>query len=60
MPDKASEQVNVTVTSVLFQPAAFGAGRGAAEMKGADWSMLSVTLVLAVLPALSTACPEMT
>jgi hypothetical protein len=46
-------------TSELFHPAALGAGVTKAEIEGAVLSMFSVTLVLAVLPALSTACPEM-
>src|SRR5262249_33823653 len=48
------------VTSDLFQPAAFGAGLACAEIVGGVRSMAKVTLALAVLPALSTACPVTT
>src|SRR5207248_11662696 len=46
----------MTVTSVLFQPLLV-AGVGVAVMDGLVWSMLIVTVVLAVLPARSTAVP---
>jgi hypothetical protein len=59
-PERPSKQVKVKVTSELFQPAALGAGLAAVDMKGAVRSMFSVTLALAVLPALSTAWPVIT
>jgi len=52
--------VNVTVTLELFQPFPFGAGDDAADIVGGVLSMLNLMLVLAVLPALSVAVPEMT
>jgi hypothetical protein len=59
-PEVPSVQVNVTVTSELFHLATLAAGLAAAEMEGAVLSMLSVTLAVAVFPALSVACPEIT
>ena len=51
-------QVNVTVTLVLFQPAALGAGEGVAMIVGGATAwMFSVTLVVLELPALSVAVP---
>ena len=47
------------MTSVLYQPFAFGAVVGAALRFGAVLSMLMpLTVVLALLPALSTAVPS--
>jgi hypothetical protein len=46
------------VTGVLFQFAAFGPGDEAAVMLGGVLSKLTATDVLAVLPALSVAVPE--
>ncbi len=43
-PDVASEQVNTTVTSVLFQPLLFGVGAVVAEIMGAVASTLTVTV----------------
>src|SRR5437016_5873400 len=59
-PEPASLHENVTVTSELFQPAALAGGIAVAEIPGGVLSILSATLVLAVFPALSTACPLMT
>lgn len=59
-PDSLSEQVKVTVTSLLFHPAGLGWGVTVGDRVGGVLSMLSVTDVLAVFPALSTAVPEMT
>jgi hypothetical protein len=54
IPDSASAQLNVTVTAVLFQPAAFGAGLPEPEMVGAVLSSFTGTLTArATLPALS-------
>ena len=58
IPDKASEQVKVTVTGPLFQPLELGAGETTAVMVGDVRSMLRVTLAVAELPALSVAVPE--
>lgn len=55
MPDKASAQVNDTVTLVLFQPAGLGAGAAVVLMVGAVLSILTVSV--AVLPATSLAVP---
>src|SRR5437660_173540 len=53
-PESASLQVKLTVTSVLFQPLALGAGLGEALMLGAVLSMLMpLTAAAAVFPALS-------
>ena len=60
MPLVASEQVKLTVTFALFQPAAFGAGVRAGTTPGGVLSILSVTEVLAMLPARSTAVPVTT
>jgi len=42
-PDPESAQVNVTVTLVLFQPAAFGAGNTEAAIVGAIVSVVNVS-----------------
>jgi hypothetical protein len=57
-PLPRSEQLNVTVTLELFQPAVFGAGLAEAVMAGGALSIFNVTLVEAVLPALSVTVPE--
>src|SRR5712691_2250004 len=54
-PERASVQVNETLTSVLFQPLPLAAGVAVAVTAGGVRSMLTVTLAEAVLPALSTA-----
>src|SRR5258708_5963817 len=50
MPESASEPANVTVTLVLFQPAAFGAGEILGTIEGGLVSILTVTDVEAVAP----------
>src|SRR5205809_529198 len=57
-PDKASEQANVTTTSVLFQPLAFGAGADVAVTVGAVLSIDTDVLADAEFPKLSVAVPE--
>src|SRR5215211_7685618 len=55
MPDRTSSHSNDTVTSDLFQPAAFAAGVSACEMVGEVPSILtSIALCVSSLPALST------
>src|SRR6185295_19135577 len=58
MPDPESAQVKCTVTGPATMPLAFGAGESAALMTGAVLSMFSVTLAVALLPALSIAVPD--
>ena len=60
MPDNASVPEKVTVTSVLFQPFAFGEGDAAAEAVGAVLSMLMPLAVagLLVFPARSVQVPD--
>lgn len=53
MPDGVSIPVNVTTTSELFQPLAFGAGDLVAEATGFVKSILKVTVKDAELPARS-------
>lgn len=53
MPDRASAQANVTVTSVWCQPAALGGAESAAVIVGAVASSLTVTLAVALFPARS-------
>jgi len=60
MPESESLHVSVTVTFELFQPFPFGVGDVAAEIVGEVLSIFNLMLVLAVLPALSVAVPEMT
>jgi hypothetical protein len=55
MPDSASVPANVTVTLVLFQPAALGAGIADATAVGGVMSSLSVADTDAASPAPSTA-----
>jgi len=57
VPDSASAQVNVTVTSCLYQPASFLASDAVAEMVGGVLSMLTTAVLLAELLALSVAVP---
>src|SRR3954452_5633962 len=53
-PDTASEQVNVTVTLLLFQPSAFATGFWVWPMVGDVLSMPKLTVCAAsVLPATS-------
>ena len=54
-PESPSEQVNETVTFVLFQPKAFGAGASECPTVGACLSSLTVTEPLPVLPRRSAA-----
>src|SRR5947209_4941412 len=54
-PDRLSEQVKDTVTLLLFQPAAFAAGLAVALIVGAVLSILTVSVALALFPALSVA-----
>src|SRR5215472_1381542 len=56
-PLSASEQLKLTVTLVLFQPAALGEGDTMAAIAGAVSSMFKVAFALAVFPALSLAVP---
>src|SRR6185295_8302902 len=58
MPDRSSAQTKVTVAFWPTHPAAFGGGATVAAIVGAVLSMLSVTLAVAVLPALSVAVPD--
>src|SRR5438552_6797196 len=57
-PDSASTAEKLTTTAVLFQLFEFGDGDAAPLTTGGVLSMFSVTLVVAVFPALSTAVPE--
>ena len=52
-------EVKVTVTSDLFHPAALGVGAGEAEMVSVTGAKLTLTLEVAVLPAMSVACTAM-
>src|SRR5947207_337360 len=54
-PELSSAQVNVTVTSLLFQPAALGAGVMLPMMVGFVRSMFTVTFLGVLLPAASVA-----
>jgi hypothetical protein len=51
MPERLSVPVNVTVTLVLFQPAAFGAGEALAAAVGGVLSSLTVTDAVCESPA---------
>src|SRR4051794_18437864 len=54
-PEPVSSQVNVTSTSLLFHPAAFGSGDCETAIDGADLSIFTVAVwVASTLPALST------
>src|SRR5690349_18564502 len=58
IPESASLQVNLTVTSPLYQPAAFGLVVAAALIVGVVVSMLMpLCVLLALLPALSVQMP---
>src|SRR5205807_5468755 len=58
MPESASLQLKLTVTLVLFQPAAFGAGVTLPVIVGAVRSILMLlTVTLALLPATSLTVP---
>ena len=59
-PESASAQTKLTVTSAWFHPAAFGAGEADAAIVGGVLSRLTVTFVVALLPAVSVAVPVMT
>src|SRR4030042_34860 len=50
-PDRLSEALKVTVTSVLFQPLALGSGEAEAVIVGGVLSMLTVAEAVAALPA---------
>jgi hypothetical protein len=56
-PDSESLQLKLTVTLLLFQPEELGAGLATALIIGGVKSRFTVTLVLAVRPAVSTAVP---
>src|SRR5262249_3018253 len=56
-PDRLSAQVKVTLTSVLFHPAAFGDGVALILIEGGVSSMLMLSVTDAVLPATSVAVP---
>ena len=57
-PDKASEQVNVTVAlAAVTIPFAFGVGETVAVIVGGVLSMLTLVLVGVLLPATSVAVP---
>src|SRR5438067_1789906 len=56
--ESASAQVKLTVTSLLFQPAAFAAGEAAPVIVGGVLSMLMpLTVAEAVFPAVSVQLP---
>jgi hypothetical protein len=58
-PERTSEHANVTITSVLFQPAALGAGDCDGTTTGGVLSILRDPFVEAVLSAMSFAVPGM-
>src|SRR5438477_195217 len=58
--DKASVQVKLTVTSVLFHPLPLAGGAAWPLISGGVLSMLTVRLAEAVLPATSVTVPETT
>src|SRR6266516_676580 len=59
MPDRASEQAQATITLLSYQPFAFGPVVAAPDSDGAVLStLMPVTDVVAVLPALSVAVPD--
>src|ERR1700690_312350 len=58
-PETASEQVKLTVTGVLFQPAAFGAGVFVTPITAPRSSMITASAPVALLPALSVEMHEM-
>jgi len=55
MPDRGSEQAKLTVTFVLFQPFAFGAGFRVAVIDGASLSSLMLIDPFPTLPTRSVA-----
>ena len=57
MPERESVQAKLTVTLLLFQPAELGAGRTPAAIAGGVLSMLTLTVIVAVFPALFVAVP---
>src|SRR6476661_8648566 len=57
MPDSASAHVKLTVTLASYQSLPFGLRSRAALMVGFVWSMFTVAVSLAELPALSKAAP---
>jgi len=59
IPERASEQVNVTVTGVEFHPLEEGAGDGVAVMVGGVLSRLAVAHAVEVKPVVSVAVPQM-
>ena len=59
IPERLSEQANVTVTGVLFQPLPFTAGDWVAVMLGGVLSRLTVAHAVEERPVLSTALPQM-
>ena len=58
IPDRVSEQMNVTVTLDVYRPDPFFGGEVMVVMVGGVLSMLSVTPPTVVFPALSVAVPE--
>ncbi len=58
IPERLSEQANVTVTGVLFQPLPFAAGDWVAVMLGGVLSRLTVAHAVEDRPVLSTAWPQ--
>ena len=57
IPERESLQAKFTVTLLLFQPAELGAGETVATIAGGVLSMLTVTVIVAVLPTLFVAVP---
>src|SRR5437660_6641546 len=55
IPESASLHAKVTVTAVLFHPAAFGAGVIVPEITGDVRSIFTVRIVVELLPAASVA-----
>jgi hypothetical protein len=51
IPEALGAQVKLTVTSLLFHPAALGAGFALALMMGAVFSMFNDSEAVAVFPA---------
>ena len=58
-PEPVSEQVKLTITFELFQPLPLGKGIVDGVIVGGVMSILTFTPVVAILPALSVAVPEM-
>jgi hypothetical protein len=58
IPESESAHVKFTATLELFHPLAFALGVGAAVSVGGVLSILTITRVVAVLPAVSVAVPE--